>query len=242
VDRDRGGVSDDRALVAFEDYPAKSCYQVLLARPLEAGLEAGPVPVAGDDCGLVAGCHLGDGGLMLGGQGLQHRCLGVPAQRGQAPDVAGEQVVVHDAPVFGCVDPDDVVVVQVQQPGPVPGFALVPVGGALGRDHVLRDPQRDFPVDRPAAPGQSRAAVLDGDLVAEKPRRASAGVGDQRLVRMEFQGEGLPQEPCQLGLDLLGFGFRPDESQQHIIGVPAVKQPPVAGVHRVAVGEGAHLP
>ena len=26
-----------------------------------------------------------------------------------------------------------------------------------------------------------------------------------------------------------------------IIGVPAVKQPPVSGIHRVAVGEGAHL-
>src|SRR5215468_6597573 len=131
--------------------PPKSGYQVLVALALESGLEAGPGPVAGDDFGLVAGCHRGDGGLMLGGQGLQHRCLGVPAQRGQAPDVAGEQVVVHDAPVFGCVDPDDVVVVQVQQPGPVPGFAPVPVGGALGRDHVLRDLQRDFPVDRPAA-------------------------------------------------------------------------------------------
>jgi hypothetical protein len=45
VDRDRGGVSDDRAPVAFEDYPAKSCYQVLLALALEAGLEAGPGPV-----------------------------------------------------------------------------------------------------------------------------------------------------------------------------------------------------
>ena len=67
MDRDRGGVSDDRALVAFKNYPAESCYQVLLARPLEAGLEAGPGPVAGDDFGLVADCHRGDGGLMLGG-------------------------------------------------------------------------------------------------------------------------------------------------------------------------------
>ena len=43
VDRDRGGVSDDRALVAFERYPAESCYQVLLALALEAGLEANDV-------------------------------------------------------------------------------------------------------------------------------------------------------------------------------------------------------
>ena len=33
----------------------------------------------------------------------------------QPPDVGGEQVVVDDAPVFGPVGPDDVVVVQVLQ-------------------------------------------------------------------------------------------------------------------------------
>jgi hypothetical protein len=49
--------------------------------------------------------------------------------------------------------------------------------------------------------------VLDGDLVAEEPRRASAGVGDQGLVRVELQGEGLSQEPRQFRLDLLGFGL-----------------------------------
>src|SRR5262249_39625923 len=37
-------------------------------------------------------------------------------------------LVVHDAPVFGAVDPDDVVVVQVLQAGPVPGFAPAPAG------------------------------------------------------------------------------------------------------------------
>ena len=50
---------------------------------------------------------------LLGGQGLQHRRLGVPVQGMQPPDVLGEQVVVHDACVFGSVDPHDVVVVQV---------------------------------------------------------------------------------------------------------------------------------
>jgi len=84
--------------------------------------------------------------------------------------------------------------------------------------------------------------LLDGDLVAGEPRRAGAGVGDQRLAGVQLQREGLPQERGQPGLDLLGFGLRPDESQQHVIGVPAVKQPPVSGVHRIAAGEGAHLP
>ena len=152
---------------------------------------------------------------------------GVPAQGVQPPDVLGEQVVVDDAPVLGSVDPHDVVVVQVLEPGPVPRFAVVPVAGALGRDHVRRHPQRDLPVDRPAAPGEFRVAVLDGDVVAEEPRRLGAGVGDQGLIRVEFQPEGLPEERRQLGLDLLGFGLRPDESQYVIICVPSVAQAPV---------------
>ena len=36
------------------------------------------------------------------------------------------------------------------------------------------------------------------ELGSGNPRRADAGVGNQRLVRVEFQGEGLPQEPRQL--------------------------------------------
>lgn len=36
-----------------------------------------------------------------GRQGLEHGRFGVSAQRTEPPDVAGEQVVVGDAPVFG---------------------------------------------------------------------------------------------------------------------------------------------
>src|SRR5262249_980229 len=152
-DGDGGGVGDDRAPVLPEGYPAESCYQVVLALAPEPGLKAGPRPVASVDLGLVTGGGLGDGGLVLGGQGLQHGGLGVPAQCAEPPDVLGNQVVVHDAPVFGPVDPHDVVVGQVLQAGPVPGFASLPVWGALGRDHVQRNSQRDLPVDRPAAAG-----------------------------------------------------------------------------------------
>ena len=176
------------------------------------GLEAGPGAVAGDSFRLVAGGCLGHGGLVLGGQGLQHRCLGVPAQRAEPPDVLGEQVVVDDAPVFGPVGPDDVVVVQVLQGGPVPGFAPVPVGGGFGLDHVRRHAQRDPSVGRPAAEGDPGVAVLDDDVVAEEPRRLAAGVGDQGLVLVQFQPEGLPEEPRQFGLDLLGFGLRPADT------------------------------
>jgi hypothetical protein len=59
--------------------------------------------------------------------------------------------------------------------------------------------------------------VLDDDVVAEEPRWLAAGAGDQGLGRVEFQSEGLPEEPREPGLDLLGFGLRPGESQYVII-------------------------
>jgi len=58
-------------------------------------------------------------------------------------------------------------------------------------------------------------------------------MGDQRLVRVQFQGEGLSQEPCQLPFDLLRFGLRADEPEQMIICIPAVKEPPVTRVFRI---------
>src|SRR6266536_3363603 len=119
----RGGVADDRPPFLPQGYPAESCYQVLLALALAPGFEASPGAVIGGDLGHVAGGHLGDGGAVPGGQGLQHRCHGVPFQRAEVRDVLGEQVVVDDACVFGSVDPYDVVVVEVLEPGPVPGFS-----------------------------------------------------------------------------------------------------------------------
>jgi hypothetical protein len=76
--------------------------------------------------------------------------------------------------------------------------------------------------------GDPRVAVLDDDVIAEEPRRLGAGAGDQGLIRVEFQGEGLSQEPCQFRLDLLGFGLRPDEPQQMIICL--CRHPDYAGV------------
>src|SRR5688572_439299 len=121
--RDRNGVGDEPVVVSQERYPAEPCYQVLLAVAVDSGLEARTQPVWCLDLGLVAGRHLGHRGLVLGCQGLEHRRLGVPAQRVEPPGVTGERVVADYAPVFGSVDPDDVVVVQVLEPGPVPRLA-----------------------------------------------------------------------------------------------------------------------
>jgi hypothetical protein len=56
--------------------------------------------------------------------------------------------------------------------------------------------------------------VPDADVIAEEPRPLGAGVRDEGLVLVEFQSEGLPEELRQPGLDLPGFGLRPDKTQR----------------------------
>jgi len=70
--------------------------------------------------------------------------------------------------------------------------------------------------------------VLDSDLVAEEPRHAGAGVGDQRLAGAEFEREFVAQEPCELIFDVLGFGLRPGEPQEVVVGL--CRGPGYAGV------------
>ena|SRR2546423_5600531 len=59
----------------------------------------------------------------------------------------------------------------------------------------------------------------DGDLVAEEPGRACAGVGDQGLLLAEFQREVFTQELSEAGFDLLCFGLGSDESQEMVIAL-----------------------
>ena len=96
--------------------------------------------------------------------------------------------------------------------------------------------QRDRSVGRASAVGELAVGVLDGDFVAEESCRVGAGVGDERLVGVEVQREFVAQEPGQRILDGLGFGLRSDEPQDVVVGVAAVPQSPVSGVHRVTRG------
>jgi hypothetical protein len=45
--------------------------------------------------------------------------------------------------------------------------------------------------------------VLDGDVVAEEPRRLAAGVGDQGFLLVQFQPEGFPEELYRRSRDRL---------------------------------------
>ena len=113
-------VGDDRVLVPDQGNPAEPGYQVRLAVAVDPASKTFAVGSV-SDLRLVLGAIF-DTVLILRGEGLQHRRQGVPAQSVQAPDVCGEPVVADGAPVFGRIGLDDVVVVQVLQPGPVPGF------------------------------------------------------------------------------------------------------------------------
>src|SRR6266568_8658771 len=125
TDRDQAGVGNYRPPVLPQSDPAEARYQIPLAPARHPRFKTAPQAVAGDDLRPVTGGHLGDGRVVLGGQGLQHRRHGMPVQLAEPPDVLGEQVVVDDARVLGSVDPDDVVVVQVLQPGPGPRLAML---------------------------------------------------------------------------------------------------------------------
>jgi hypothetical protein len=106
------------------------------------------------------------------------------------------------------------VVVAVHQPGAALGFTVLEVGGALGLDHRPWNAQPDAAVDFRAVPG-----VLDGDFIAEEFRRLGAGVRDQRLLLGEFQFEVVAQELGEAFLDLFGFGLRPGEPEEVVVGL-----------------------
>jgi hypothetical protein len=62
------------------------------------------------------------------------------------------------------------------------------------------------------------AVVLrDGYLVSEESRCAGSGVRDQRFLLRQFQAEFVLEELREALLDLLGFRFRPCESDQVVI-------------------------
>jgi hypothetical protein len=61
--------------------------------------------------------------------------------------------------------------------------------------------------------------VLGDDVVAEEPRLLGTGVGDQRLVRRQFQLELVAQEPGEALLDFLRFGLRTGEPEEMVIGL-----------------------
>src|SRR5260370_31426880 len=99
---------------------------------------------------------------MPGGKRLEQRGQRDPLQSAQSPDVAGQQVILDNAPELRSVGTDDDVVISVHQSGASRGFAALEVGAAFSLDHRLRNAQSDAAVD--CGPGR---AVLDGDLISE---------------------------------------------------------------------------
>ena len=156
-------------------------------------------------------------------------------------NITGQQVVLDDAAILGAVAADDRVILLVHQPGPSLGSSPLHVSRALGLDHLPGHAQPDPAVGHTSATGDHVVGVLGGDLIAEEPRRAGAGVGDQRLRFGQLQLEVIAQELSEAMLDLLGLCLRSGEPEQDVIGVSRVTQPPVAGIVGILAREAALL-
>jgi integrase len=72
TDRDQAGVGNYRPPVLPQSDPAEACYQIPLAPARHPRFKTAPQAVAGDDLRPVTGGHLGDGRVVLGGQGFEH--------------------------------------------------------------------------------------------------------------------------------------------------------------------------
>ena len=64
-------------------------------------------------------------------------------------------------------------------------------------------------------------------------------MSDQRFLFRQFQPEFIAQELSESLLDLLGFGLWPGETEQVVVGVAAVTQPPVARITRILARQAA---
>jgi hypothetical protein len=72
--------------------------------------------------------------------------------------------------------------------------------------------------------------MLDGGVVSEESRPLAAGVGDQRLLPVEFQPEGFPEEFGYPGLDFFGTSPRdspptPARKTLAILTAPGMRYP-----------------
>ena len=91
-------VGEDRFLLPFQRNAAEPGDQWFPARPFDGGLEADARPVRCGDGSLVLAGHRRHGRAVPGGQRLEQRGLSHPAEPGEPPDVAGEQVVAGRCP------------------------------------------------------------------------------------------------------------------------------------------------
>jgi hypothetical protein len=239
---DRNAIPEGRGLLPPERNATERGDQRRLAlAAINDGLHACARPVRRLDRGRVSAGDLRHRRVVLACQRLEQRGDHHPAQLAQPVDVAGQQVVLDDAAVLGAVLADDRVVLLVHQLGPSLGFAPLHVPRAFGRDHLPGHAQPDPAVDRPAASGELSIVVLDDDLVAEEPRRAGAGVGDQRLGLRQLQREFVVQELTEATFDLLSFGSWAGEPEQDVICVADVTQPPIVRIARIQTREPALL-
>jgi len=127
--RDRFAVAQAGVFVRPERDSSEPCYQRVPAVAFDFGLPAPAWSVRCLDGGLVTGRHLRHRGPVLAGQGLRQCGEHDPLHPVESPDVAGQQVVLDQAPVLGSERGHDLVIAVIDQPGPGLGFSPGKVRG-----------------------------------------------------------------------------------------------------------------
>jgi len=189
----------------------------------------------GAEHGTVAAVDLGGPDPVLAGQGLDQRPLHDVLQQAEPVTVERQLVVLRDAPELGLELGDDTEIGIGDAFGAPDRLAVVQVGRALGADDAERHFQPDRRVDAAVtALIMLVIGVQDHDLIAEEPGSLRPPVSDQGLGCGQFQLELIMQELPDAGLDLLGFPPGTGETQQPVVRVAAVGQPPVARIAGVA--------
>jgi hypothetical protein len=166
-------------------------------------------------------------GLELPGEGAGKRKFRHPFEGGQAVQVVGQAVVLHDADVFRLVLGHNAVGAVVDPLHQMDGFAVAQVFGAVGWQDMRWHPQADRAVDAALAALVMLVVRVQGvDVVAQKARVLCAGVGNDRLGVTQLQLEVLVKEGRKLLLDRLRFGFGTRKSDQIPVGDGACRRFP----------------
>ena len=194
---------------------------------------------------------------ILSGEGLVHTELHHIEEGVQHRRVVCQTVVVVHSPYFCVVLVQDFDVIQAYQPRTshrfpylfVPmGFVVADFQRTIGEQVVqpflFGHIQFDFSyIGSACKTGLCPGTILfpaNCNQISEEVGEVVA-VGDERFFRGHFQMKVLPDERSHIGLDLSCVLFASNHTDQKVIGVADVDNPPVFRIHWVAVRDRAQI-
>lgn len=91
-----------------------------------------------------------------------------------------------------------------------------------------------MPVDTASSSGVLGIVLLVYHVIVEEPRRLGTGMGNQRFFLGHFQFEGISQELSSLLLDCFRFRSGTSKTEQGIVRIPYIVEPPIVVIIGVA--------